>query len=321
MDKDNGNKAVRVLYLYDQLVNGHLINKAYTAAKFGVNERSIQRDLDEVRNFLESSDNYPGETCIVVYDQKQKGYRLEKIQAENLTNGEILAICKILLDSRAFPKEEIKKLLSNIITRNVKTEEQKHMLDLINNELFHYIEPRHKTNCSGLLWELGEAIRTNHYVQIEYLRTKDKSVVSRKLRPAAIMFSEYYFYLTAFIDDESLTQYFEVSNDTFPTIYRIDRIKTLEILDEQFHVPYRNRFEEGEFRKRVQFMYGGKLQKVKVRYLGPDVDAVLDRLPTAQILSEENGSHIITAEVFGKGIDMWLKSQGNNIELIENKEV
>jgi len=157
MDKDNGNKAVRVLYLYDQLVNGHLINKAYTAAKFGVNERSIQRDLDEVRNFLESSDNYPGETCIVVYDQKQKGYRLEKIQAENLTNGEILAICKILLDSRAFPKEEIKKLLSNIITRNVKTEEQKHMLDLINNELFHYIEPRHKTNCSGLLWELGEA--------------------------------------------------------------------------------------------------------------------------------------------------------------------
>lgn len=77
---------------------------------------SIQRDLDEVRNFLESSNNYPGETCIVVYDQKQKGYRLEKIQAENLTNGEILAICKILLDSRAFPKEEIKKLLSNIIT-------------------------------------------------------------------------------------------------------------------------------------------------------------------------------------------------------------
>ena len=321
MDKDSGNKAIRVLYLYDQLVNGHLVNKAYTAAKFGVNERSIQRDLDEVRNFLESSDNYPGETCIVVYDQKQKGYRLEKIQAENLTNGEILAICKILLDSRAFPKEEIKKLLSNIITRNVKTEEQKHMLDLINNELFHYIEPRHKTNCSGVLWELGEAIRTNHYVQIEYLRTKDKSVVSRKLRPAAIMFSEYYFYLTAFIDDKSLTQYFEVSNDTFPTIYRIDRIKTLEILDEQFHVPYRNRFEEGEFRKRVQFMYGGKLQKVKFRYLGPDVDAVLDRLPTAQILSEENGSHIITAEVFGKGIDMWLKSQGNNIELIENKEV
>lgn len=321
MERDSENKSIRVLYLYDQLINGHIVNKSDTAAKFGVNERSIQRDLDEIRNFLETSDDYLGETSLVVYDQKQKGYRLKKIQAERLSNGEILAICKILLDSRAFPKKEIRRLLLNIINRNIELEEQKHILDLINNELFHYIEPKHKTNCSDLLWKLGEAIRTNHYVHVEYQRTKGKSMVSRKLRPAAIMFSEYYFYLTAFIDDEVLTQYFEVSNDTFPTIYRIDRIKTLEVLDEQFHVPYRNRFEEGEFRKRVQFMYGGKLQKVKFHYLGPDVDAILDRLPTAQILSERNGSYIISAEVFGKGIDMWLKSQGKNIELIEDREV
>ena len=114
-----------------------------------------------------------------------------------------------------------------------------------------------------------------------------------------------------------------IPRSRIPTIYRIDRIKTLEILDEQFHVPYWNCFEEGEFRKHVQFMYyGGKLQKVKFRYLGPDVDAVLDRLPTAQILSGENESYIIiVAEVFGKGIDMWLKSQGNNIKLIEDREV
>lgn len=321
MERDSENKSIRVLYLYDQLINGHIVNKSDTAAKFGVNERSIQRDLDEIRNFLETSDDYLGETSLVVYDQKQKGYRLKKIQAERLSNGEILAICKILLDSRAFPQKEIRRLLLNIINRNIELEEQKHILDLINNELFHYIEPKHKTNCSDLLWKLGEAIRTNHYVHVEYQRTKGKSMVSRKLRPAAIMFSEYYFYLTAFIDDEVLTQYFEVSNDTFPTIYRIDRIKTLEVLDEQFHVPYRNRFEEGEFRKRVQFMYGGKLQKVKFHYLGPDVDAILDRLPTAQILSERNGSYIISAEVFGKGIDMWLKSQGKNIELIEDREV
>lgn len=108
MDKDNGNKAVRVLYLYDQLVNGHLINKAYTAAKFGVNERSIQRDLDEVRNFLESSDNYPGETCIVVYDQKQKGYRLEKIQAENLTNGKFWQYARFFWTAGHFRKKKSK---------------------------------------------------------------------------------------------------------------------------------------------------------------------------------------------------------------------
>ncbi|MCC8151739.1 MAG: WYL domain-containing protein, partial [Lachnospiraceae bacterium] len=56
-------------------------------------------------------------------------------------------------------------------------------------------------------------------------------------------------------------------------------------------------------------MYGGRLQRVKFRYAGPDVDAVLDRLPTAQVVKEEDGVYTVTAEVFGSGIEMWLRSQ------------
>ena len=63
-------------------------------------------------------------------------------------------------------------------------------------------------------------------------------------------------------------------------------------------------------------MYGCRLQKVKFRYSESDIDAVLDRLPTAQILSEDNGVYIVSAEVFGKGIDMWLKSQGDRVEIL-----
>ena len=130
------------------------------------------------------------------------------------------------------------------------------------------------------------------------------------------MFSEYYFYVTAFISDEEIKKDFEVLNDSFPTIYRIDRIRELKILDEKFFIPYRNRFEEGEFRKRIQFMYGGKLRNVKFKYKGDDVDAILDRLPTAQVIDEGSDYYTIKAEVFGKGIDMWLKSQGDKVEVI-----
>lgn len=62
-------------------------------------------------------------------------------------------------------------------------------------------------------------------------------------------------------------------------------------------------------------MYGGRLQKVRLKYSGQDVDAMLDRLPTAKALSEKQGIYTITAEVFGKGVDMWLRSQGNLIEM------
>ncbi len=85
-------------------------------------------------------------------------------------------------------------------------------------------------------------------------------MVRRKLKPAAIMFSVYYFYLTAFIDEEDEARKdFDMLNDAFPTIYRIDRIRSLTVLDEAFHIPYTDQFQEGEFRKRLQFMYGGRL--------------------------------------------------------------
>jgi len=124
-----------------------------------------------------------------------------------------------------------------------------------------------------------------------------------------LLFSEYYFYLTAFLRDVDRENHFDNKDDLFPTIYRVDRIRSFKVLDEHFRVPYKDRFEEGEFRKRVQFMYGGKLETVKFRYTGPSIEAVLDRLPTAEILSEDENGWLISAEVFGKGIEMWLRSQ------------
>jgi hypothetical protein len=66
-------------------------------------------------------------------------------------------------------------------------------------------------------------------------------------------------------------------------------------------------------------MYGGKLQRVKFKYSDNDIDAILDRLPTAKILNEDNGVYTISAEVFGKGIDMWLRSQGDAVFEVERQ--
>lgn len=310
-------KTERVLGIYTKLMRGDIVNKAHEAKEYGVDERSIQRDIESIRNFLDLNIEQTGVVNSVIYDRVQKGYRMEQIYKIKLTNSEILAICKILLDSRAFTKKEMEEMLRKLIECCVPQNNQRLVADLIKNEEFHYIEPRHKTVFIDKLWDLGEAIQQCRYIEIEYLRTKDKAIVKRKVKPVAIMFSEYYFYLTAFIDDDKLREHFDVINDSFPTIYRIDRIKSMNILDERFHIPYSSRFEEGEFRKRIQFMYGGKLQKIKFRYSGSSVEAVLDRLPTAQILNETDGVYTISAEVFGKGIDMWLRSQGDAVEMVE----
>ena len=67
-------------------------------------------------------------------------------------------------------------------------------------------------------------------------------------------------------------------------------------------------------------MYGGELQKVKFEYSGLSIESVLDKLPTARILSEDNGKYLVQAEVFGKGVDMWIRSQGDAVKLVEGKD-
>jgi predicted DNA-binding transcriptional regulator YafY len=310
-------KISRVLQIYAKLADGYVVKKTEEAQLYGVNERSITRDIEDIRSFLDADTERTGIVNTVVYDREAKGYRLETLYKMRLQNSEILALCKILLDSRAFTKSEMVEMLDKLITCCVPKSNQKMVKELIRNEEYHYVEPRHHTKFIDRMWVLGQAISESRYIEIDYYRTKDKKTVRRKLQPVAIMFSEYYFYLTAFIEDKEVQKDFDVLNDSFPTIYRIDRIRSLKVLDERFHIPYNSRFEEGEFRKRIQFMYGGRLQKVKFQYSGTDIDAILDRLPTAEIMDEQDGVYTVSAEVFGTGINMWLRSQGDYVKVIE----
>ena len=313
------NKIERVLGIYSKLMNGYAVNKAEEAQSYGVSERSIQRDIEDIRIYMDNASLEDGIINTVIYDRNVKGYRLEKIYDMKLSNGEILAICKILLDSRAFTKKEMTKLISKLVQCCVPKANRKEVIELTRNEEYHYVELQHKSEFLDKMWDMGKAIREHNYVDIDYQRTKDKAIVKRKIKPVSIMFSEYYFYIAAFIDDEEVRENFDVQDDLYPTIYRIDRIKAYKILSDRFKIPYSSRFEEGEFRKRVQFMYGGKLQRVKFDYYGSSIEAVLDRLPTAKIESERDGVFTITAEVFGKGIEMWLRSQGDMVKNIEIK--
>ena len=316
MNVFGADRSSRLIKIYSKLVKGYIVNKREEADNFNVDERTIQRDIASIKDYMCSDMASNGIINSIVYDKEAGGYRMESSYQGTLSNSETLAVCKILLDSRAFPKDEMQGILDKLISCCVPKENRQPVKELIGNEEHHYIELRHKTNFLDTLWDLGQATRSCKYVELEYRRTKDKTIVKRKVKPVGIMFSEYYFYITAFIDDKEVCENFDVINDSFPTIYRVDRIVSYKVMEDRFKMPYKDRFEEGEFRKRIQFMYGGKINRIRFEYTGSDVDAILDRLPTAKIESEKDGKFIIRAEVFGKGIDMWLRSQGENVRVI-----
>lgn len=314
---DKAAKNMRVLDLYVRLCQGKAINKVEEANLFGVDERTIQRDIDDIRTFMEKyqvTNTYDSRR--IVYDRNRKGFIMTGYDSSMLTNSEILAVTKILLGSRAFTKKEATDILDKLIQGCVPLKNIKLVSDLIANEKYHYIEPHHQSYIQDKLWDIGMAIKEHDLLEIQYHRVDiAEGLVHRTIEPAAILFSEYYFYLTGYIVKKNAGGIYE-HHYNYPAVFRIDRIARYRTTGEKFHISYNNRFEEGEFRKRSQFMYAGELIKIRLCYTGNNPEAVMDRLPTARIISEEKGKWVMEAEVYGRGVIMWLLSQGDKVEVL-----
>lgn len=312
MKRETEDKAERVLSMYSRLKQGKTLYKAQESIVFGVTPRTIQRDIADIQCFLQNQSTLTGEVQEVVFHKSVGGYRLETKIKNQWQTEEILAVCKVLLESRALVKEEMFPIINKLINECNDETDGKIIKELLGNEMYHYIELQHKKKLLEELWIIENAIKEKRNIKICYKKVKNEEV-RRKVRPVGIMFSEFYFYMTAFIDDIDKEKQFGNPDDTYPTIYRVDRITDITLTDEKFRIPYAERFEEGEFRQRVQFMYGGRLRKVRFKYRGDSMEAVLDRLPTAEKLKKESDGVWIQAEVFGNGIEMWLRSQGDKV--------
>ena len=99
MANDYNDKVSRVLSLYQRLMEGEVVDKEVEAARYGVSARSIQRDISAINDFFEQETEKSGVINSIEYDKKKGGHYLSQIYKTRLTNSEILAICKILLDS------------------------------------------------------------------------------------------------------------------------------------------------------------------------------------------------------------------------------
>ena len=271
-------------------------------------DKTIQRDIEELHSYLAETRTDEGEASIV-YERSRGGYFLTRAASEWLTNEDVLAVCKILLESCAFCREELDALLKKLL-RQTAPHDREQVGKIIRSEQHYYVPLRHKKKLLSAIWELSQHMTAQHTLRISYC-CQDGTERVHEVNPVAIMFSEYYFYLIAYLAD---------GRREFPTIFRIDRIAHFEVTGATFRVTHSGKFSDGEFRKRIQFMYAGELRRVTFDYSGTSAEAVLDRLPTAKIISADGGIYRITAEVYGNGIDMWLRSQGSAVKVVDQKK-
>ena len=298
-----GNKGFRLLNIYERLNKGEVVCKEELARNFGVSLKTIQRDIDDLRAYLTEA-HFTEIEATIKYDKAKNGYYLVRLEREWFINEEVLALAKILLESRAFRKDELSELMKKLLMQT-SDKDRKTVEDIIHGEYMSYIPPRHNKRLLSLVWNLSAIVKSHKIITFSYTR-QDGKKSDKKVKPVAIMFSEFYFYLIAYMAE---------ADKDFPIVFRIDRMEDIKETGEIFSVPYKDKFNDGEFRKRVQFMYTGELKTVTFEYSGV-LEAILDRIPTCKILKEEKGVYTIRAEAYGDGIDMWLRSQGDKVKIL-----
>ena len=101
-------KYDRILSLYAKLCAGEWIHKSQAAKEFSVNERTIQRDIDDIRAFFENNTLGIGHGKALIYDRRQNVYRLEDEDNAPLSKSELLAVCLMLSGEQ---NETVLKLL------------------------------------------------------------------------------------------------------------------------------------------------------------------------------------------------------------------
>lgn len=73
-------KCYRVLCLYDHLKNGETVSTSEAVKLFEVDHRTIQRDINDIRCYLENKMALQGNCSeTIIYRRNKGGYVIEKI--------------------------------------------------------------------------------------------------------------------------------------------------------------------------------------------------------------------------------------------------
>ena len=297
-------KNERMLEIFFRALRGESISVKKFAEEYKVSTKSISRDINRIQEFL-SEHREMMQNAELTYSYKKRAYLLNS--DEFLKNKELFALVKVILGSRCFSKEEVLTLIAKL-KRFTTIHDKQQLENLIRKEVYHYHEV--KSDCKSVienLWKLIQAIEEKRTITITYYKM-NREEVKRKIKPTAILFSEYYFYLIAYMADDA---------EYKAKYFRVDRISAMMEHRENFQLDRKYDFDEGDLREKNQFMFPGENIKIRFAFSGLSVQAILDRLPTAKIVEKNGNTSIIEAEVnHGRGIIMYLLSQGSWVKVL-----
>ena len=86
------NRGYRLLYLYQKLMQGGNLQKKELAERFGVSEKTVQRDIDDLRAYMADSMIDTARPMEIRYSKSENAYVLDMSEEENILETEVVRI-------------------------------------------------------------------------------------------------------------------------------------------------------------------------------------------------------------------------------------
>ena len=289
----------RLLTIFFRLQAGERLSKAQLSDEYGIDNRTAQRYMSTLKNFLQDQRISNTE---IKFDTSDNTYRL--IAKTTFNKKDILVISKILLENHALNKSELNSLLDGLLSL-LSREEKKEIEAIIGSERFNYKSLTNDKDRIDIIWFLSEAIRREQMLEIEY-KAPLKDVKSHIVFPVSLYYDAHYFYLVAY----------HLKHDNYIT-FRVDRMESLsESHVKKPQISYGRKYRDGEVRNQKVDAFEGRKIDVTLIYKG-NTEIVLDQFPEREILSENHDEIKVKIKTQDTpGLKRWILGQGEAVTLL-----
>lgn len=294
------NDQERLLTMFLRLQAGAHLRKKELANEFAVSEKTIQRDVALLRDFLANQLHIASE---LVYSRKTNSYAFQGKAVFN--KKDILVIAKILLENRALNKDENDSLLKNLLAL-VTREEQKEIEQIIGSEKLNYAPISDQQDRVDKIWDLSEFIRREMVLEIRYQSPYTQTSKEQTILPVSLYYDSHYFYIVAY----------QLKHETYITL-RVDRIQSWKLSEQAKPlISHKDKFRDGDIRNQRVDAFLGKKINVELEFLY-DPTIVLDQFPTAKIVGKNGAwTRLKLESQYTPGLKRWLLGQGEAVKVL-----
>ena len=156
----------------------------------------------------------------------------------------------------------------------------------------------------GMLQQVGQALQTRREIEIEYYTAGRDAMTQRVVRPYGTIFHHGFWYVVA---------YCCLRKKELP--FRVDRIKSLRVLDSTYKIP--KRFDLSRYEQEEMYVPKHPGQEVAVRFDAELARWIKEDVPPGKIVEQDDGGIVFRlTTVHFEWLIRWLLPFGEHAEIL-----